>query len=94
MEMKFPEATWTPLASKLPVKMCYRFMYMGQAVQDSLAIHLYKHQYTREYINIDDAGNCYGFNGESYFPINDRLAISPFENFEDEKEKWGLEPGE
>src|SRR5690349_3208871 len=41
------------------------FMYMAmvRSARKHLTIHLYKHCDTRRYLNLDDAGNAYGYRG-------------------------------
>ena len=42
------EPNWTPLESVVPASELENFMYMGRAGE----IELYKHQFTRRYLNI------------------------------------------
>ena len=43
------EPNWTPLESVVPASELENFMYMGRAGE----IELYKHQFTRRYLNIE-----------------------------------------
>ena len=43
------EPNWTPLESFVPASELENFMYMGRAGE----IELYKHQFTRRYLNIE-----------------------------------------
>ena len=43
------EPNWTPLESIVPASELENFMYMGRAGE----IELYKHQFTRRYLNIE-----------------------------------------
>lgn len=63
---------WKPLESLVGERAKF-FMYMGK--HDGL--HLYKHSSTRRYLNIDDKGMCYAYNGVSdrYEPIHYEKAI-------------------
>jgi len=42
------EPNWTPLEMSVPARELENFMYMGRAGE----IELYKHQFTRRYLNI------------------------------------------
>ena len=39
-------------------------MFMGVAIDGEKRINLYKHYWTRGYINIDDEGNCFAYRTE------------------------------
>jgi hypothetical protein len=43
------------------------YMYMGAVVDEDriVTIHLYKHQLTRRYLNVDDAGHAYVYAGSA-----------------------------
>ena len=67
IKMQFPETpNWIPLEKALSAEQCGDFMYMGRAVYDGKEIELYKHVYTRRYLNIDSQGNFYCFTGSAY----------------------------
>jgi hypothetical protein len=66
------DAVWGPLeqvarlargSAELPSLHEAEFMYMGAVRHDRkrLTIHLYKHQDTRKYLNLDDAGQAYAY---------------------------------
>lgn len=64
---------WKPLLMVIDPKDLGDYMDMGE---DISGIHLYKHFDTRKYINVDEQGNCYKFNGLVYKPISREDAIS------------------
>jgi hypothetical protein len=49
------EHIWRPLEVLLRKNRCVGFMYMGRAN----GINLYKHGIARNYLNLDDRGQCY-----------------------------------
>jgi hypothetical protein len=68
------QPTWAPLerlrelASQRPdlsAPEVESYMYMGAVVTEdrSVTIHLYKHQLTRHYLNVDEAGHAYRYAG-------------------------------
>lgn len=64
---------WGPLEQVLPLEQCAGFMFMGY----SGAIRLYKHGFTRHYLNADPEGHTYWYNDrlDSYYRIAKELAI-------------------
>ena len=68
-----PTPEWGPLESILGPRTCADFMAMGEIIQDSTTIYLYKHRDTRRYLNLDSQGQAYGFipqcGTSSYKPI-------------------------
>jgi hypothetical protein len=67
------DPVWDPLEKALPYKWCGGFMYMGR----TNGIHMYKHGFTRHYLNLDDDGNAYRYlpGSERYVPMNRFEAI-------------------
>ena len=67
------DPVWEPLEKALPYKWCGAFMYMGR----TNGVHMYKHGFTRHYLNLDDEGNAYRFlpGSERYVPMNRFEAI-------------------
>ena len=63
---------WQPLQKAL----MGLFMYMGSVTVGEIKISLYKHIWTRRYINIDDKGQAYQFNNGAYQQIEIADAIS------------------
>lgn len=57
---------------KYTPKICWDVMYMGTTDN---GIDLYKHSETRSYINIDNDGNFYLYNGERYVKVDIVTAI-------------------
>lgn len=55
------EPDWDPLEKVLPYKQCAGFMFMGYTGD----IRMYKHGFTRRYLNVDPKGNTYSYVGES-----------------------------
>jgi hypothetical protein len=49
------EPNWKPLVDKLGEERCVGFMFMGRVN----GINLYKHGIAREYLNLDDSGQCH-----------------------------------
>jgi hypothetical protein len=66
---------WEPLEKVMPLKWCSGFMWMGQ----TNGIHLYKHGFTRHYLNLDEQGNAYRYLGtkDRYVPmdLDDAIAM-------------------
>jgi hypothetical protein len=64
---------WGPLEKVLPRRQCAGFMFMGL----SDGIRLYKHGFTRHYLNVDPEGNTYWYDDrlDSYFRVAKELAI-------------------
>ena len=61
------EQNWKPLGMKLGPARCMGFMFMGRVN----GINLYKHGITRTYLNLDDEGNCYAYQGGSRYRLTD-----------------------
>lgn len=55
------EPDWAPLEKVLPFDQCAGFMFMGYTGE----IRMYKHGFTRRYLNIDPKGNTYAYVSES-----------------------------
>ena len=72
-EFHMDDPVWEPLEKALPKKWCGGFMYMGRVD----GVHMYKHGFTRHYLNLDDEGNAHRFLPESerYVPMNRFEAI-------------------
>ena len=78
---QFPP-NWKPLEKVLPMEHCDGFMYMGYVD----GIHMYKHGFTRHYINLDRKGNAYRYveTTNRYVPIHTDVAIEHvFEGLEE-----------
>ncbi len=52
---------WQPLEKVAPMKYCQEFMFMGQGQLIRTPIFLYKHIISRQYLNLDKAGNFYQY---------------------------------
>ena len=66
------EPNWRPLEIGLTPGDCDEFMYMGRAGE----IELYKHRWTRRYLNISSDGErFYRLVGDSYIEISRAEAI-------------------
>lgn len=66
------EPNWRPLEMVLKQGDCEDFMYMGRAGE----IELYKHRWTRRYLNISaDGGRFYRLTGDAYIEISRGEAI-------------------
>jgi hypothetical protein len=66
------EPNWRPLEITLAPLNCEDFMYMGRTGE----IELYKHRWTRRYLNISsDAGRFYRLGGNVYIEASRREAI-------------------
>jgi len=65
MKIDYPDTpVWEPLHAAVGDK-CREFMFMGRLG----LIFLYKHVWTRAYLNLDADGNAYRFTGEGYEPM-------------------------
>jgi hypothetical protein len=58
-DYKFDKPNWAPLEKVMPLKWCPGFMWMAETG----GIHLYKHGFTRHYLNLDEEGNAYRYLG-------------------------------
>jgi len=66
------EPNWAPLERAVPVVELENFMYMGRTGE----IELYKHRWTRRYLNISsDGGRFYQQIGDAYTEISRTEAI-------------------
>jgi hypothetical protein len=67
------EPDWTPLEKALPLKHCAGFMFMGYSGN----IRMYKHGFTRRYLNLDPEGNTYFYKEvtDSYFRVPKKIAL-------------------
>ena len=66
------EPNWRPLEMALAPRDCEDFMYMGRFRE----IELYKHRWTRRYLNISsDGGRFYRLVGHAYIEISRAEAI-------------------
>jgi hypothetical protein len=66
------EPNWAPLERAVPAAELENFMYMGHAGE----IELYKHRWTRRYLNISSGGvRFYRRVGDSYIEISRSEAI-------------------
>jgi len=61
------EPDWKPLELMVGPARCVGFMFMGRVN----GINLYKHGITRTYLNLDDEGNCYAYQGGSQYRPTD-----------------------
>ena len=82
---------WGPLEMVLPLKWCAGFMWMVElspyieSLRTRRNIHLYKHGFTRHYLNLDEAGRAYRYLGSTnrYEPMDINEAIEAvFEGLE------------
>lgn len=65
MKIEFPEKpVWGPLEATVGSH-CEEFMFMGRVG----TVFLYKHIWTRHYLNLDHDGQAYRFTGEGYVPM-------------------------
>jgi hypothetical protein len=62
-EIRDVKPNWRPLEEKLGRERCAGFMYMGRVN----GINLYKHGIVRNYLNLDDSGECFVSLGNSRF---------------------------
>lgn len=71
-DMKVDEPNWKPLESVLSRRACEEFMYMGRCGD----IHLYKHYFSRRYLNISsDAEHFYRYSAGRYLEVNREIAL-------------------
>ncbi len=64
---------WQPLMNTL----MSTFMFMGYAkTPTGVQIHLYKHIWTRRYINLDNMGQAYHYENGGYRPVQMVEALS------------------
>ena len=77
---------WDPLLKVLPEKTAAQFMFMGEVLCESgTRIFLYKHIWTRRYLNLDQQGQAYQFRaseqGSHYVPVELSGAIRRASSF-------------
>jgi hypothetical protein len=70
-EARAHEPDWTPLEKVLPLKWCGGFMFMGYSGD----IRLYKHGFTRNYLNLDAEGKTFRYTVRGYVPTSFEAAI-------------------
>ena len=71
------EPNWAPLESALPREECEEYMYMGRAGE----IELYKHRWTRRYLNISSDGQTfYRYSGDEYIEVERAVALDHVRN--------------
>jgi hypothetical protein len=71
MKIEYPEKPiWEPLQAAVGPR-CREFMWMGKTGK----VFLYKHIWTRRYLNLDVDGKAYRFTGEGYepFPLEEAI---------------------
>jgi len=79
-EFNADEDDWAPLEKVLPLEWCAGFMFMGCWGD----IRLYKHGFTRYYLNLDSKSRAYAYVGERYVRTNLECAIERvFEGIEE-----------
>jgi hypothetical protein len=66
---------WAPAEKNLPSHMLDELMFMGIIKQNGRDVHLYKQADTRKYINIDERGQFYRYDGRGYEPITKKQAL-------------------
>lgn len=75
IEQRCPDRPlWDPILKVLPEKTVAQFMFMGEMLCESgTRIFLYKHIWTRRYINLDQQGQAYQFRASEqashYVPV-------------------------
>jgi hypothetical protein len=64
---------WAPIEKVLPLNECRGFMFMGYSGE----VRMYKHGFTRNYLNVDPGGHTYWYDErhDSYFRVAKELAI-------------------
>lgn len=76
----YQNSDWKPLetvmARTVGILRCRQFMYMGKVSVGEVWVFLYKHVYTRRYLNLDNQGNAYVYEDEQYYPIGLESAIN------------------
>ena len=61
-----PASVWTPLVAAIGEPAATAYMHMGVAAgPNGVQVHLYKHRLSREYVNLDAAGNRYRYEGRA-----------------------------
>lgn len=77
---------WDPILKVMPEKNVAQFMFMGEVLCESgTRIFLYKHIWSRRYINLDQQGQAYQFHaseqGSHYVPVELSGAIRRASSF-------------
>lgn len=87
IEQRCPDhPLWDPLLKVLPEKSVAQFMFMGEVLCESgTHIFMYKHIWSRRYINLDQHGQAYQFHaseqGSHYVPVELSGAIRRASSF-------------
>lgn len=64
-------SNWQVLEEMLGPERCADFMFMGRAGD----LYLYKHVYTRRYLNLSPDGACFRYTPAGYVPIDRDEAV-------------------
>ncbi|MDI3461294.1 MAG: hypothetical protein OJF50_000115 [Nitrospira sp.] len=87
IEQRCPDRPlWDPILKVMPEKSVAQFMFMGEVLCESgTRIFLYKHIWSRRYINLDQQGQAYQFHaseqGSHYVPVELSGAIRRASSF-------------
>lgn len=87
IEQRCPDRPlWDPLLKVLLEKTVAQFMFMGEVLcERDTRIFLYKHIWTRRYLNLDQQGQAYQFRGSEqgshYLPVELSSAIRRASSF-------------
>lgn len=71
------EPEWKPLVEHLGEELCGHFMFMAMyPTSGGRHVHTYKHHDTRRYLNIDEEGVFYRYEGGGYSQISSEAALA------------------
>ena len=72
---EFDNPDWGPLAKVIGDQQVSEFMWMGRIRATGWSVELYKHRYSRRYLNVDLEGNAYRYVDSRYQPISTAEAL-------------------
>lgn len=75
------EEMFTPMLKYVGLYRAHHFMWMGTMFQGNARIYLYKNKVTRSYLNIDEEGKFYLYDGTKSIPFREvpiEVAMGPF----------------
>lgn len=71
----FDQTRWRPLVRVVGREHLRDFMYMGRREDGEKKVFLYKHIFTRCYLNLDETGGAYRYAVDKYIPIDSNEAL-------------------
>lgn len=77
------EPEWKPLVEHIPAELCGDFMFMASyPTSEGRTVYAYKHRDSRRYLNIDEKGVFYRYEGGGYAQLTEQEAEAVREQFQ------------